>query len=350
MKTVKVNAGVSYDVIIGKGLLSDCGKYISEITKAKKICLVCDDTVDALYSRDTINSLESAGFSVCKFVFEHGEKSKNATVFLSLLNFLAEKHLSRSDLLVALGGGVVGDLTGFAAACYLRGVDFVQIPTTLLAAVDSSVGGKTAIDIEAGKNLVGAFHQPRLVICDTNTLSTLDRDIYRDGCAEILKYGMVYDKDFLEKLKTRHVSEWEEEVITHCVEIKRDVVSEDEFDRGARALLNFGHTAGHALEAISRFEISHGAAVAWGMATVTRACEALGICEKGCDKYLRDILVKYGFPLEYDYEPDDLASSALSDKKRTGDTVTLIVPSKIGKCVTKDINTDKLKEIFTLGR
>lgn len=350
MKTIKVNASHSYDILIGRNMLADCGSYIKNVTDAKKICVVTDDTVDALYAEKITASLEKSGFAVCKFVIEHGEKSKCAESFISLLNFIAYEQLTRSDILVALGGGVVGDLTGFAAACYQRGVDFVQIPTTLLAAVDSSVGGKTAIDITAGKNLVGAFHQPILVLCDADTLSTLPDDIYRDGCAEVIKYGMIYDAEFLRKLASKNVHEWEEEVIARCVELKRDVVADDEFDRGARALLNFGHTAGHALEAISRFEISHGSAVAWGMATVTKACEKSGLCEKGCYEYLRSILDDYGFTLEYNYTPEELAKAALSDKKRSGDSITLIVPEKIGTCVTHKAATDELINIFTEGK
>lgn len=350
MKRITVNASESYDIIIANALLEKSGEYTKSISSAKKVCLVTDDTVDALYSDKVICSLEKAGFSVCKFVIPHGEKSKCADSFIKLLNYLAYEHLTRSDLLVALGGGVVGDLTGFAAACYQRGIDFIQIPTTLLAAVDSSVGGKTAIDIEAGKNLVGAFHQPRLVLCDTDTLSTLTPDIYRDGCAEVIKYGMIYDADFLSALNNKHAKEWEEEVIERCVTLKRDVVAEDEFDRGSRALLNFGHTAGHALEAISNFEISHGSAVGWGMATVTKACEEIGICEKGCYEYLRGILLKYGFNIEYNYQPEELAAAALSDKKREGESVTLIVPERVGKCVTHKIPVNELIKIFTLGK
>ena len=257
MNTVHINASKSYDIIIEKGLLPRCGFYIKNVCQAQTICLVTDDTVDALYADTVIQSLQREGFRTVKFVFAHGEESKSSTTYLNLIDFLAENHITRSDVIVALGGGVVGDLSGFAAATFLRGISFIQIPTTLLACVDSSVGGKTAIDIPAGKNLLGAFHQPALVLCDPMTLSTLPDEIYRDGCAEIIKYAMITDAHFFEQLNNQPVKEWEEEVIKRCVEIKRDIVMQDEFDRGQRALLNFGHTVGHAIEACSHFTISH---------------------------------------------------------------------------------------------
>ena len=189
---------------------------------------------------------------------------------MELLNFLAENKLTRSDALIALGGGVVGDLTGFAAATYLRGIDYIQIPTTLLAAVDSSVGGKTAIDLPSGKNLVGAFYQPKLVLCDTDTLNTLPEDIFRDGCAEVIKYGVLYDAELFAHLDESGLSFDREAVIARCVELKRDVVAEDEFDRGKRQKLNLGHTIGHGIEACSGYGISHGKAVAMGMTIITK--------------------------------------------------------------------------------
>ncbi|MBQ8696148.1 MAG: 3-dehydroquinate synthase, partial [Clostridia bacterium] len=298
MKTVHVNASNEYDVLIGSGLLAKCGELIGGVIKSKKLCLVTDDTVDALYSDKVISSLEGVGFEVIKFVFPHGEASKSAQTYLSLLGYLAKNHITRTDALVALGGGVVGDLTGFAAATYNRGMAFVQIPTTLLAAVDSSVGGKTAIDIPEGKNLVGAFHQPKIVIMDTDTLRTLPEDIYRDGCAEVIKYGVICDGDLFEKLTKSHVKEAEEEVICRCVEIKRDIVAEDEFDKGVRALLNLGHTVGHAVEACSNFEVSHGSAVAIGMKIVVKASVKYGICDGACLDAIENILNNYGFSLE----------------------------------------------------
>ncbi|MCI8590539.1 MAG: 3-dehydroquinate synthase [Clostridiales bacterium] len=350
MNKVHINASKSYDILIEKGLLPHCGSYIKTICKAQSICLVTDDTVDALYADTVIHSLQIEGFHTVKFVFAHGEESKNSATYLNLIDYLAQNHITRTDAIVALGGGVVGDLAGFAAATFLRGISFIQIPTTLLACVDSSVGGKTAIDIQAGKNLLGAFYQPSLVLCDPLTLRTLTDEIYRDGCAEIIKYAMITDAHFFEQLKQQPVKEWEEEVIKRCVEIKRDVVMQDEFDRGLRALLNFGHTIGHAIEACSQFQISHGHAVAIGMHIITKAAENFGIAEKGCTEALEKILTAYHFPLAVTYSDEALFKAALQDKKREGDSITLIIPTQIGTCRMQPLPTENLLDWIKQGR
>ena len=277
------------------------------------------------------------------YVFPAGEESKNGQIFLDLLNFLAENQLTRSDMIVALGGGVVGDLAGFAAASYLRGIRFIQVPTTLLAAVDSSVGGKTAIDLPAGKNLAGAFCQPSLVLCDTDTLNSLPTDIFRDGCAEVIKYGVLYDPKLFAHLEEKGLSFDREAVITRCVELKRDVVMEDEFDTGARMKLNLGHTVGHGVEAKSHFAISHGKAVAIGMAIVSRA--------SACADTPRIValLEKFGLPTRTDYSADDLFTYTLSDKKRSGGTVNLIIPRAIGDCAITPTKVESLKSFIQAG-
>ena len=288
-------------------------------------------------------SLKSAGFSVVSYVFPAGEESKNGQVFLDLLNFLAENRLTRSDLIVALGGGVVGDLAGFAAASYLRGIRFLQVPTTLLAAVDSSVGGKTAIDLPAGKNLAGAFCQPSLVLCDTDTLNSLPTDIFRDGCAEVIKYGVLYDPKLFAHLEEKGLAFDREAVITRCVELKRDVVMEDEFDTGARMKLNLGHTVGHGVEAKSRFALSHGKAVAIGMAIVSRASNC------GDTPRILALLEKFGLPTRTDYSADDLFTYTLSHKKRSGGTVNLIIPRAIGDCAIVPTKVESLKFFIQAG-
>ena len=212
MKTVKVNASKSYNVIIGDGLLDSLGEYTRKAVGECKLCIVTDDKVDALYSECAERSLRSSGYETEKFVIKNGEASKNTTSLIALLEFLAENRFTRSDCIVALGGGVVGDLAGFAAGVYLRGIRFIQAPTTLLAAVDSSVGGKTAVDLEAGKNLAGVFHQPSLVLCDTRTLDTLDESIFADGCAEVIKYSIINDREMFCRLQSG-IRENVEEVI-----------------------------------------------------------------------------------------------------------------------------------------
>ena len=343
MKTVTVSASRSYDIKIGPGLLASLGSEAAALGKAEKIAIVSDSNVFPLYGKTAEESLENAGFSVVSFVFPAGEESKNGNTYLALLSFLAENRLTRSDMLVALGGGVVGDLAGFAAATFLRGIRFIQVPTTLLAAVDSSVGGKTAIDLPAGKNLAGAFCQPSLVLCDTECLNTLPGDIFRDGCAEVIKYGILYEEAFFETLLRDGLSFDREAVIARCVEMKRDVVMEDEFDTGARMKLNLGHTIGHAVEASSNFGLSHGKAVAIGMAIVARASH--------CPDTERILLCleRFGLPTQTEFDAERLAAVALSDKKRSGGTVNLIIPKRIGQCDIVPTPVTELRSFIQAG-
>ena len=343
MKTVTVNASKSYEIKIGPGLLATLGEEAKLLGKARKIAIVSESNVYPLYGPRAENSLQEAGFDVASFVFPAGEESKCAVTYLELLNFLAENKLTRSDLIVALGGGVVGDLAGFAAATYLRGIRFIQIPTTLLAMVDSSVGGKTAIDLPAGKNLVGAFWQPSLVICDTDTLTSLPREIFRDGCAEVIKYGILYDEAFFSYLEATGPDFDREAVIARCVQMKRDVVMEDEFDTGARMKLNLGHTIGHGVEASSNFTLSHGKSVAIGIAIVSRAshCPA--------NERIIGILQKFGLPTSSLTDADTLFTYALSDKKRSGGTVNLIIPHRIGNCEIVPTPVEKIKSFIEEG-
>ena len=333
MNTVTVSASKTYDILIGPGILSELGPRVRSLGKAQKVCLVSETSVFPLWGEAALSSLKDAGFDVCSYVFPAGEESKNGENLLKLLNFLAENGLTRSDILVALGGGVTGDLAGFAASCFLRGIRFVQVPTTLFAAVDSSVGGKTAVDLPAGKNLAGAFWQPSLVICDTDTLDTLPVDIFRDGCAEVIKYGILYDPKLFAHLEEKGLDFDREAVITRCVELKRDVVMEDEFDTGARMKLNLGHTIGHGVEARSNFTLSHGKSVAIGMAIIARAAAKKGMLSQEDCAYLLKTLAEYGLPTETAYSPEEIAETALSDKKRTGGTLGLVVPESIGSCV-----------------
>ena len=349
MRTIEVNASRSYNVLISSGLLSALGREVKKLCKASKVAIVSDSNVFPLYGEKATSSLREAGFEVIDFVFPAGEESKNGTVYLELLNFLAENHVTRSDCLIALGGGVVGDLTGFAAATFLRGIDFVQVPTTLLAAVDSSVGGKTAIDLPAGKNLCGAFYQPKLVLCDTDTLNTLPEDIFRDGCAEVIKYGILYDPALFAHLTQFGLSFHREDVIARCVELKRDVVMEDEFDTGARMKLNLGHTIGHGVEAQSHFGISHGKAVAIGMAIVARAAAKQNFCSSETKEQIVDVIGQFDLPTETEYSAENLYKSALSDKKRAGGTVNLIIPVAIGRCIIYPIEVTKLQSFIQEG-
>ena len=349
MNTVTVSASKTYDILIGSGLLPQLGAQVKKLGKASKICVVSETTVFPLYGKTVTDSLESAGFSVVNFVFPAGEESKNGSVFLELLNFLAQSGLTRTDIVVALGGGVTGDLAGFAAASFLRGIRFVQVPTTLLAAVDSSVGGKTAIDLPAGKNLAGAFCQPALVLCDIDTLHTLPEDIFRDGCAEIIKYAILFSPELFALLAQTGLDFPRAEVISRCVELKRDVVTKDEFDRGLRMLLNLGHTFGHGVEAQSGFSVSHGKAVAIGTAIMARAAASRGLCSSADAEQMLSLLKLFGLPTSTDYAANQLVQSALSDKKRSADTVNLIVPHSIGDCRPLPTPVSDLKSFLEAG-
>jgi 3-dehydroquinate synthase len=349
MKSVRVNTkSKAYTVYIANDLLKSAGSLISKITGVSKAAIITDDIVGALYSKQLEISLKEAGFETIKYVFQNGESSKNTDNLVAILNFLAENRLSNQDMVFALGGGVVGDIAGFAAAIFMRGIKLVQIPTTLLAMVDSSVGGKTAVDLPFGKNLAGAFYQPELVICDTSTLSTLDNEQLSNGFSEILKYAFIRDFELLNRLKSNKTLELDG-IIESCVKIKRDIVELDECDKGIRNILNFGHTFGHSIEKCSNFTISHGKAVAVGMAIMTKAGVKSGICERHCYDALISILQMYNLPTESIYGAQELYNAAISDKKRKGDKITLIIPEKIGKCILKTVPLSEMRTLLQLG-
>ena len=343
MTTIHIAASREYDVVIEPGLLTRLGTMAAELGLGRRAAVISDDAVFALYGAAAEKALTDAGFQVDHFLFPHGEQQKNLSTYGQVLNFLCDRRFTRSDFLVALGGGVVGDLAGFAAATYQRGIPYIQVPTTLLSMVDSSVGGKTAVDLEHGKNQAGCFYQPSLVLCDPSLLNTLPEREYRAGCAEIIKYAMLYSEDFLRELEKTPVREQFERVISVCVGMKRDVVRGDEFDRGQRALLNLGHTVGHAVEACSGFTLLHGEGVAIGMAIVSRA--------SACADTPRIValLEQFGLPTRTDYSADDLFSYTLSDKKRSGGTVNLIIPRAIGDCAIVPTKVESLKSFIQAG-
>ena len=345
MKTIEVAASRHYQVQIGPGLLAESGSKLRALGASGKVALISDDTVDALYGARVGHSLEQ----VCRFAFPPGEASKNLDTYGSIARFLAESCLSRSDTVIALGGGVVGDMAGFAAATYLRGLRLVQMPTTLLAAVDSSVGGKTAVDLAMGKNLVGAFHQPDLVLCDVDVLATLPAPYWADGLAEALKYGLLAAPPLFETLSagTRQ-TDWSS-LIGACVQIKADIVLQDEHDLATRQLLNLGHTMGHAVEACSHYAIRHGHAVAMGMLWAARLSERLGIAETPLFPQIKAALVANHLPTELPFDAQALTKAASLDKKRTGDTLTLVLPKRIGKCCLHRVPMSELESLVRLG-
>ena len=350
MKKVTVNASRVYDIVIDKGILDKAGSLALDVLgKSCTAAILTDSNVAPLYAERLEASLNSAGFSTARFVIPAGEESKSAESYIAFLSFLAKNKITRSDCIFALGGGVVGDLAGFCAATYLRGIKFIQIPTTLLAMVDSSVGGKTAIDLPEGKNLVGAFYQPSLVICDYETLDTLPDNVFADGCAEVIKYGIINERPLFDKLKEKNIKDQLEDIIENCVRDKRDVVNADERDTGIRQLLNLGHTAAHSIEILSSFEISHGSAVAMGMALIARAANKMGFCPDSDLEDIINILEVYGLPTACDFEAHSLAEVALSDKKRNGSKISLIIPFGIGNSQIYEVGVDELEGIFSMG-
>ena len=349
MEVIKVNASRSYEIKIGRGLLSCVGEELSHIGKSGTAVVVSDEHVFRLYGETVIRSLEKQGFCTLHFTFPEGEASKTPETLVRLWRFLAENGVTRSDTLLALGGGVTGDITGFAAATYLRGIAVVQLPTTLLAMVDSSVGGKTAVDLPEGKNLVGAFYQPSLVLCDPDALKTLPDAVFSDGMAEVIKYGLLGNKPLFERLFTMDRERGIADVIRLSVEDKRSIVERDERDTGTRQLLNLGHTLGHAVERVSGYTVTHGAAVSVGMVAVTRAAVKRGLCAPEVLSSLIELLSLYGLPTQTGYSPSALAEAATRDKKRTGGVITLVLPYGIGDARLSVLPVSELETLFAEG-
>lgn len=347
MREVTVNASKKYDILIGRGLLEQSGKLIKQVTGGSCVAVVTDSNVAPLYMQTLKAGLEAAGCRVVTYVFEAGEANKNIHTFAEILNFLAANRLDRTDAVAALGGGVTGDMAGFAASVYLRGIRFVQFPTTVLAAVDSSVGGKTAIDLPAGKNLAGSFYQPEIVICDTGTLDTLPEREYSSGFAEIIKYAVIAEPKLLDMIQS---SERDiDEIIEICVRIKRDIVEADEFEAGRRQLLNFGHTIGHAVEKASGFKLLHGEAVAVGMSMIAKAAVRKGICTKECLEDIIRACRAAGLPVEASYSHELLMNMICSDKKVRGNTINIILPEYTGKCEISNITIEEMSSLLDMA-
>jgi 3-dehydroquinate synthase len=326
---IHVGTGRCYDIIVGAGLLAQTGTLVQPVAKTRNVAVITDSNVEKLYATTVIQSLSGAGFSVKLHIFTAGETSKNHETLLGIYAFLAENGFTRADLIVALGGGVVGDVAGFAAATYMRGIDFIQVPTTLLAQVDSSIGGKTAVDLCEGKNLVGAFWQPRLVICDPTALKTLSPRVFSDGMAEAIKHTCIRDGALFETLLSGRTVD--EEIIRRNIDIKRTVVERDERESGERMLLNFGHTLGHAVEKFYDFErYTHGEAVAIGMVLITRASEKHSLTKKGTTAQIERLLNLFSLPTSCPASTEDLVRAAASDKKRADGGITIVLLREIG--------------------
>ena len=346
--TVKAQNG-TYDVVIDRGLLSRVGFLLSERFESRHALLVCDDVTARLYSGTVTASLEAAGFVVATFVFHHGEANKTWNMVGDMLEKAASANLTRSDFFIALGGGVCGDMTGFAAAVYLRGVPFVQIPTTLLAAVDASVGGKTGVDLGTGKNLAGAFHQPACVLFDPDVVATLPAAQIDEGKAEIIKHAVLAGGRLYEIALGGTLLDDMEEVVALNVEIKRDFVQADPYDTGCRQLLNFGHTIGHAIEKCSGYTIPHGQAVAMGMVAETKSFIKFYNEKSEVLEIIQSLLEKNSIKFDIPYTAQELAQAAIHDKKMASGNLNIIAPLGIGNCQIRSIPVSRLEEYIEGG-
>lgn len=341
---VKTDSG-EYEVLIRKGASSDIGKKLKQIARGNKTAIITDDVVMPLYSDSIIGELSGCGFETCVYVLPHGEASKNGREYLKILEFLAESGLDRRDTVVALGGGVVGDIAGFAAATYLRGIDCVQIPTTLLSMTDSSVGGKTAIDLKAGKNLAGAFKQPKFVAIDTDFLETLPEAEIKNGLGELIKYAVIDGGEILTMLEDGFGKNVQK-IVEAAVDIKRRVVEADEKESGLRRILNFGHTPAHAAEKLSGFTLPHGVAVAAGVNLMLRASVRKANCPARDAQRIEKLCVKYGLPVAFEYTAKRLAEASAGDKKTEGEFINLVLADKIGSVFSIKVPKTELEEYY----
>ena len=357
MHIIDVTTTKPYQVALGTMLLERTGEIVRGACGGTRAVIITDSNVGPLYAHIVRESLEHEGYTVSIFTFPAGEEHKCASTLIDALEFIAEAQLSRSDCVVALGGGVTGDLAGFAAATYMRGCHFVQMPTSLLAMVDSSVGGKTAIDLKAGKNLAGAFWQPDVVIADIGCLGTLEDDRVADGCGEVIKHGVITDAELFATLEQTPLTAdlirsdlaLVERLIARNIEIKRDVVVADERESNLRKLLNFGHSIGHAVEACANYQLGHGTCVAIGMVAIARAAAARGVCAPDVPQRIEAVCRAHGLATRTACSVDDIFEAALHDKKRAGDAIDIVLPHRVGACSIEHVSLAAFKTLIEDG-
>lgn len=358
MHQIQVGLGQrAYPIFIASGLLQEVGRDLKERAVGKRYIVIADDKVAALYGKSLLASLHASDLDAQLIEFPHGEGSKHLATVTDLARKLAQHNVDRKDALIALGGGVTGDITGFLAAIYMRGIPFVQVPTTLLAQVDSSVGGKTGVDIPEGKNLVGCFYQPQAVYIDSTVLHSLPDAELLNGLAEVIKYSVIYDHDFFTFLDKHRDAvlgrdlKVIEQVIARCCTIKAEVVAEDERESNLRRILNFGHTVGHAVEAASDFTVAHGAAVAIGMVAVSAIAESKGLFAAAEAKQLQELIGAYGLPVAIPSELDRgrMKEYLKTDKKSVGGRPFFVLPTSIGTVtITDDVDEQLVDAIFNV--
>ncbi len=342
MEIIPIKCSAPYNVYLGENLISNLSQFIDKNYSCALI--ITDDNVDKIYSENCIQNLKNC-FPLYKYVFPHGETSKNINEYIKITNFMAEKSMDRKSLVIALGGGVTGDLSGFVSSTYMRGIDFIQIPTSLLAMVDSSVGGKTAVDTPSGKNMLGTFCQPKAVICDINTLSTLPSEYISDGLGEIIKYSILNGGELFQKL-SNHFTGQDIKIISHCIKIKAEIVAADEFEENSRQLLNLGHTFGHAIELLSDFKLSHGKAVAKGIYLIAEISYKNRLCSEEVFREIQNLLNFHGFNLQIPYTYQQIFDIIKHDKKKNGEFINLVIPENIGNCKIMKISFNQLYQMM----
>ena len=355
MRTVHVRAASKeYDVLIGKDAVSELGNAAKKVCPgALKALIVSETNVAGLYLDKVKAELENAGFEVISYVFGAGEKNKNINEITGMWDKMAEAGFTRTDFVVGLGGGVTTDMAGFAAATFLRGIKVIQLPTSLLAMVDASVGGKTGIDIPMGKNQVGAFWQPSVVIEDISFLKTLPDGVFTEGMGEVTKHAFIMDTVLFEKLEKaagniRSDDDVLEESVAMNVADKASVVSEDETDNGRRQTLNFGHTVGHVIERDSGFTKPHGICVAKGMGIIIDASVREGFLESEEAKRMKDLLKLYGLPAEDEITPEEIVKGAMNDKKKRGNTISVILVNRIGHAEIRKMTKEEFLKFLSV--
>lgn len=350
MSVIKVKKPQKYNITVESGAMLRCGEIIKNAVRGNKCLIVTDTNVEPFYLSTVANSLKKSGFSVYSYIFQAGGENKNIRTVEDIIAAMCGAELTRNDFAVALGGGVCSDLTGFAASVYMRGIDYITVPTTLLAQIDASVGGKTGCDTVYGKNVIGSFHAPVAVVTDPDCLKTLPRRFFCDGLAEAVKYGVIASKPLFDRLSTENATNFTEQLITECITIKRDITESDFYEKGNRILLNLGHTIGHAIEKYYNYkDVTHGEAVGIGMVAVALAAERHGECEKGTAAKITDCLHNCELPATTGISLEKLCENVTHDKKRHGDSLHLVIPQNIGSCTVKIIPIHKLYDYFGDG-
>ena len=349
---ITINTDRKYDILLEEGLINKIGVQLLKNHNNCKVCVIADKNSEKFWGTNLRNSLEGLGFEIHSLVFPPGERTKSFKNLEHITNYLAKHRFTRYDLLIGLGGGVIGDLTGFAASVYMRGMDFYNVPTTLLSAVDSSVGGKTAINLTTGKNMVGTFWQPRGVFFDKNTLSTLPKDHMRNGLGEVIKAGVIMDDGIISLLENHWPNKLPsitEELISRSINVKKEIVQLDEREKGPRQTLNLGHTVGHAVENLSRYKIPHGQGVSIGLMTMAKISERMGWAEENMSYRLEHLYQRYGINVRCPFHAKVIAKEILADKKRRGNTITLAVPLKIGRCTLRNVPMTEIEDLLLKG-